>query len=101
MGLTCHHPPLPTKPGPDDNWIETTDPPGLPKYIDCRARAIYWSGSATGPAAVSRAIRIAVGVTEDEAAGKRNVTAKTKALAAAAIVIWNRKRAQARATPNK
>jgi hypothetical protein len=73
----------------------------LPKYIECRARAIYWSGSATGPAAVSRAIRIAVGVTEDEAAGKRNVTAKTKALAAAAIVIWNRKRAQARATPNK
>jgi hypothetical protein len=99
MGLTCHHPPLPTKPGKNDNWIEEQG--GLPKYIDCRARAIYWSGSATGPDAVSRAIRIAVGVTEDEAAGKRNVTPKTRAMAEVAIAEWNRKRAAARATPNK
>jgi hypothetical protein len=98
VGLTCHHPPLPSKPGPDDNWIEQQG--GLPKYIDCRARAIYWSGSATGPAAVSRAIRIAVGVTEDEAAGKRKVTPKTRAMAQAAVAEWNRKRAAARA-PNK
>jgi hypothetical protein len=85
--------------GKHDNWIEEQG--GLPKYIDCRARAIYWSGSATGPEAVSRAIRIAVGVTEDEAAGKRNVTPKTRAMAQAAVAEWNRKRAAARATPNK
>lgn len=101
MGLTCHHPPLPTKPGRDDNWIETTDPPGLPRYIDCRARAIYHEGPVKGSEGVSRAIRLAVGVTRDEAEGRRDVTPKTRAMARAAIAIWDRKRAQARATPNK
>jgi hypothetical protein len=58
-------------------------------------------GQRHGPDAVSRAISIAVGVTEDEAAGKRNVTPKTRAMAQAAVAEWNRKRAAARATPNK
>lgn len=97
MGLTCHHPPLPTKAGSGDNWL---DKPGmhLPKYIDCRARAIYHEGPVKGPEGVSRAIRIAVGVTEDEAEGRRKVTPKTRAMAAAAVAEWNRMRAKARAT---
>lgn len=95
MGLTCHHPPLPHKPGNQHTWVEEQG--GLPKYIDCRARAIYWAGKARGPDAVSRAIRISVGVAEDEASGKRKVSAKTRAMAAAAIAEWNRKRAAAKA----
>jgi hypothetical protein len=98
MGLTCHHPPLPSKPG-KQNWIDEQG--GLPKYIDCRARAIFWEGNARGPDAVSRAIKISVGVTEDEAEGRRKVTPKVRAMAQAAVAEWNRKRAAARATPNK
>lgn len=96
MGLTCHHPPLPSKPGGHDNWVEEQG--GLPKYIDCRARAIYHEGPVKGPEGVSRAIRIAVGVTEDEAEGRRKVSAKTRAMAAAAIAQWNKMRAKARAS---
>lgn len=96
MGQTCHHPPLPTKPGKHDNWIEEQG--GLPQYIDCRARAIYHEGPVKGPEGVSRAIRIAVGVTEDEAEGRRKVTPKTRAMAQAAIAKWNAMRARARAS---
>lgn len=95
MGLTCHHPPLPEKPGNDDNWIDEQG--GLPKYIDCRARAIFWEGKARGPKAISKAIKISVGVTRDEAEGRRKVTPRTRALAAAAIQKWDRMRARAKA----
>lgn len=92
MGLTCHHPPMPRKPGGRKNWVEETSG-HLPKYIECRARAIYWE---SGVKDVSRAIKIAVGVTEDEAEGRRKVSAKTRALAQAAVAEWNKMRAQAR-----
>jgi hypothetical protein len=96
VGLTCHHPPLPTKPGNQHTWVEETG--GLPKYIECRARAIFWSGSGRGSADVSKAIEISVGVTRDEAEGRRKVTPKTRAMAEAAINKWDRMRARAKAS---
>jgi hypothetical protein len=89
--VACKHPPLPTKPG-KQNWVDQQG--GLPEMIDCVARAIYWE---SGVKDVSRAIRIAVGKVEDWAAGKDNVTPKTRAKAQAAVASWNAKRARAKA----
>jgi hypothetical protein len=47
---------------------------------------------------VSKAVRMAVGIVEDWAAGRRGVTAKTQAKAAAAVASWNAKRARAKAS---
>jgi hypothetical protein len=90
--MACNHPPLPRKPG--TNWVEEVG--GLPEMMDCVARALYWTGEARGD--VSKAVRMAVGIVEDWAAGRRGVTAKTQARAAAAVAEWNAKRAKARAT---
>jgi hypothetical protein len=88
----CKHPPLPNKPG--TNWVQQQG--GLPQMMDCVARALYWEGSAKGD--VSKAVRMAVGIVEDWAAGRRGVTAKTQAKAAAAVASWNAKRARAKAS---
>lgn len=95
--MVCKHPPLPTKPGGPDNWIEATKPAGLPPMVDCVARAIYWSGKARGPAGVSRAVRIAMGKVEDWAQGRGGVKPDTIAKARASVTILRAKQAQAKA----
>lgn len=90
--MACNHPPLPNRPG--TNWVEQAG--GLPEMIDCVARAIYHTGRSQGD--VSKAVRMAVGVVEDWAAGRRGVTAKTQAKAATAVAEWNAKRAKAKAS---
>lgn len=95
--MVCKHPPLPTKPGGPDNWIEATKPKGLPPMIDCVARAIYWDGKAKGPDGVSRAVRIATGKVEDWAQGRGGVKPDTIAKARAAVEILHAKQAQAKA----
>lgn len=89
---TCRHPPIPKSPG--SNWVEKAG--GLPREIECVARALYW-----GPTAhldKSKAYRMAVGVVRNWAEGKGNVTAPTRARAAAAIARWEAMRAKAKAT---
>lgn len=90
--MACKHPPLPNKPG-KKNWVEEQG--GLPEFMDCVARAIYWEGNVKD---VSRAVRIAIGKVEDWAAGKGNVSPETRAKAVAAVAKWNAMRARARAT---
>lgn len=75
----CKHPPLPNKPG--SNWVEKTG--GLPHFIDCVARAIFHTGRSGGD--VSKAVQIAIGQSENWAEGKGNVSASTRAQAAAAV----------------
>jgi hypothetical protein len=75
---TCRHPPLPNHPD-KTNWIEKYG--GLPREVDCVARALHWgSGKSVG-----EAIRMAWGVARNWAAGKGNVKPDTRARAAAAV----------------
>lgn len=68
--------------------------------MECVARALY-HGRSVASGDKSRAYKMAVGIVEDWAAGRRGVKPKTQAEAAAAVADWNAKRAKARATPNK
>lgn len=96
MAVVCHHPPIPKSSG--TNWIEQAG--GMPRMMECVARALYWGrGVAAGDK--QRAYKMAVGIVEDWAAGRRGVKPPTQAEAAAAVAEWNAKRAKARATPNR
>lgn len=78
---SCNHPPLPNKPGAT-NWVEKRG--GLPKEIDCVARALHHGRGKS----VSKAIEMAVGVVRNWAEGKGKVKPDTRARAAAAIARW-------------
>lgn len=92
MAVECHHPPIPKSHG--TNWIEQAG--GMPKIMECVARALYWGrGVASGDK--NRAYKMAVGIVEDWAAGRRGAKPQTQAEAISAVADWNRKRAKARA----
>lgn len=75
---------------PGSNWVQ--DNGGLPTYICQLARAIKRSGHDTG-----EAIQLAVGTARNWASGQKNVTAKTRAKAAAAVAEWEALKARAHA----
>lgn len=74
--------------GTGKNWV--TKVGGLPLYIRAIAHALRRSGHAE-----SDAIQLAVGTVQRWARGGGNVTAATRARAAAALAEWERKRAEA------
>lgn len=80
---TCRHPKLPNKPG--TNWVEERG--GLPREIDCVARALFW-GKSRASGDVSKAVEMAVGIVRNWAEGKGDVTGPTRIRAAAAIARW-------------
>lgn len=92
MAVVCHHPPIPKSSG--TNWIEKAG--GMPKMMECVARALY-HGRGVAAGDKSRAYRMAVGIVEDWAAGRRGVKPKTQAEAVAAVAQWNKLRAKAKA----
>lgn len=67
---------------PKKNWVENAG--GLPPYIRKIARAIHQKRGIP----LAQAIPIAIGKIKDWAAGGDNVTAKTRAKAAAALAKW-------------
>lgn len=80
------------------NWIEQEG--GLPEPIDCLARALFHTSSpATGNK--SKAYEMAVGIAEDFASGRRNISKAKQAKYIAAVARWNAMRAAAKARPNK
>lgn len=86
---TCRHPPLPNHPD-KTNWIEKHG--GLPREVDCVARALHWgSGKPVG-----KAIQMAWGVARNWAEGKGNVKPETRARAAAAVAKLDAMRAAAK-----
>lgn len=95
--MACNHPPIPKSPG--KNWIERIPGGHIPEEIECVARALYWGPTAKGDK--QKAYRMAVGIAEDWAAGKRTKDPKTIAKYQAAVAKWNALRAKADATPNK
>jgi len=94
--MACNHPPIPRKPGSKGNWI-TAIHGHIPPEIECVARALYWGPTAHGDE--EKAYRMAVGIAEDWAAGKRTKDPKTIAKYQAAVAKWNALRARAKATP--
>jgi peptidoglycan hydrolase-like protein with peptidoglycan-binding domain len=76
-------------PGGRQNWVDKVG--GLPLFIRAIAHALIRNGHTE-----SRAIEMAVGICYRWARGGGNVTAKTRAKAAAAIAEWLRKRGQSR-----
>lgn len=94
MAVVCHHPPIPHSSG--QNWIEQVHG-SVPHMMDCVARALYWGrGIAAGDK--QRAFKMAVGIVEDWAAGRRNAKPNTQAQAAAAVAQWEALRAKAAAS---
>ncbi len=81
-------------PGDRENWVDQVG--GLPKFIRAIAHALIRDGRSE-----EAAIRIAVAQVRRWASGEGDVTAKTRSKAQAALAEWERKKAQARATPNK
>lgn len=73
------------------NWI--TKVGGLPLFVRAVAHALIRDGHTE-----SEAIQIAIGVIYDWAEGKGNVTAKTRAKAAATVASWEAKKAAAHGT---
>lgn len=98
MPCTVHAAGMCTGPGPCDtsplgtgkNWV--TKVGGLPAYIRAVAHAFRRQGLSE-----SEAIQRAIGVVKNWAEGKGNVTAATRAKAAAAIAEWEAKKARAHA----
>jgi hypothetical protein len=78
------------KPGGRQNWVDKVG--GLPLYIRAIAHALIRTGHDE-----SRAIQLAIGAVQRWARGEDNVTAKTRAKAAAALAEWERKKAEAHA----
>lgn len=76
---------IPNKPGVS-NWVEKAG--GLPRYIRKIAEDLHAKGHDVG-----KAIQLAVGIVRNWAEGKGNVSAKTRAKAAAALAEWERKKA--------
>ena len=74
---------------PKENWVENNG--GLPPYIRKIARAIHQKRGIP----LSRAIPMAIGKIKDWAAGGDDVTAKTRAKAAAALAKWTALKAKA------
>lgn len=68
----------------------------LPGYVRELAREFMKQGKSE-----SQAIRMAIGVVKRWARGGGNVTAKTRAKAAAAVAQWEKAKSAARSTPNK
>lgn len=85
---------LGTKPGVN-NWVEQEG--GLPEYICEIARSIHREKGMP----VGRAISIAVGRVKGWCRGEGKTNADTKAKACAAAASWEKKKASARARPNK
>jgi hypothetical protein len=85
---------LATKPG-ESNWVEQEG--GLPEYICEIARSIHTKRGKS----ISNSIQIAVGMVKRWAKGVGDVNADTRAKAAAAVASWEKKKASARAKPNK
>lgn len=76
-------PPLPEKPGDDDNWVEKAG--GLPDYFVRVAKHIYWQGN--GKYTVDHAIAGAIEVSKKRAAeGNKE--------AAAAVAQWEKMKAK-------
>lgn len=80
--------------GEGKNWV--TKVGGLPLFARAIAHALIRNGHTE-----SQAIQLALGIIENWASGRGNVTAKTRAKAVAAWAEWQRKKAQTHATPNK
>ena len=74
---------------PKKNWVENSG--GLPPYIRKIARAIHQKRGIP----LSRAIPMAIGKIKDWAGGGDDVTAKTRAKAAAALAKWTALKAKA------
>lgn len=87
---TCRHPPLPNKPG-KTNWVEKGG--GLPREIDCVARALHWGQGKS----VSNAIQMAWGVARNWCRGQGNVSSATRARACAAVAKMEAMRAGSKA----
>lgn len=79
-------------PGGRQNWVDEVG--GLPPYIRAIAHALIREGRSE-----SQAIQLAVGAVKRWAAGGDDVTAKTRAKAAAALAEWEAKKAAAHASP--
>lgn len=77
--------------GAGNNWVNKAG--GLPAYIRAVAHAFRRKGLSE-----SESIRRAIGVIRNWAEGKGNVTAATRARAAAALAAWDALKAKARAT---
>lgn len=90
-GLRHDFSPLGTSP----NWV--TKVGGLPLFVRDVAHALMRERGMTE----SRAIATALGVMQNWASGRGKVSAKTRAKAAEALAQWERKKAEAHATPNK
>jgi len=84
---TCRHPPLPHH--GKMNWVKEQG--GLPREIDCVARALFHGRGMDE----SKAVQEAVGKVEDWAKGQDNVSAATRARCQAAIARWEAMRAAA------
>lgn len=72
------------------NWVTSVG--GLPAFARAVAHALIRNGHTE-----SEAIQLAIGVIKDWAEGKGNVTAKTRAKAAATVAEWEAKKAAAHA----
>lgn len=83
---------LERSPGKKDNWVESADAGGLPQYICEIARSIHKDGRS-----ISSSIAIAVSRVKAWSAGRGNVTAKTRAKAAAAVAQWTALKAKNKA----
>lgn len=89
------YPGLERKPGGPDNWVERAG--GLPSYIERIAKHLHYERGYS----ISRAIATAVNTVKRWAKGgtvtkngtTKRITAKTQALAAAAVAEWNAKKA--------
>lgn len=77
-------------PGGRQNWVDKVG--GLPPFIRAIAHALIRNGKSEG-----NAIQIAVGTVQRWARGEGNVSAKTRAKAAAAIADWEKKKASSHA----
>lgn len=82
---------LESKPGKSDNWIEGVGGE-LPSFVRAVAHALMRGGKPK-----SQAIGMAIGQMKNWASGQGNVTAKTRAKAAAAVAEWEALRAKAAA----
>jgi hypothetical protein len=82
---------LESKPGKSDNWIEAVGG-DLPSFVRAVAHALMREGKPK-----SQAIGMAIGQMKNWASGQGNVTAKTRAKAAAAVAEWEALRAKAAA----
>lgn len=91
-------PPLPEKPGSNDNWVDRAG--GLPRYIDRIARHLHHDKGMP----VGRAIAIAVNVVKKMCAsgdlnfkGRQSANAGSRAEACAAVAQWEKMKAKTHA----